>query len=933
MNSRSYTCIAQRCFSSNFYAILTKNQHLTLPLVFCGLVLYLSIQQNSIATETKKTSANANQQIPTVSEHSDQHRAVIKTVYELECLSKKRTQISVPFDCTVRVNYWNSALWLAFVADDSDVGYVEVPKRIFKTYPNLKPGTVMQIRGEVGREGAEIQDLKILEVLPVKVPPKVDPNEMKLGEHWCGRITLEGVIEEIKFESRVAELSLRNGDTTFIVTHVGDHEFLNTWNNYIGQNVVLSGTVMYKTDEFNRPTILLLLLSDWNQLEEQIDPSEVDNVSAVVSESSIRELNINRQASNEPSRIRGQIAGVIDKNHYLIEDQTDGLIVHTSSTTQDLVGCIVTLIVQPSENGEFVCKYLEGDGWGPLPPATTYLPTDITSAQDGERCALTGKLQGLRSFGNRRFLVLKNGENEFEVQFTASEEEMASLRIGLARSLTAEGILRLEKGQSPGTPFYIQLSSVDDLHVNSRWFRLKSGTAQVLFVLIGSVGFFCLLWLFGMGIRLRNSNFEKDLLRDRLVQSQKMDAVGRLAGGIAHDFNNLLMGISGSLDLLRQNEVMSTEERIQHVDSAQECAERARILIESLLSFSRQNKLEIAPANLNDAANSVVTLARSLLGPSIMLETDLQADLWTVDFDRVRIEQVLLNLCLNSRDALEGVENGRIAICTQNVYTSSNYEVWLSVEDNGKGMTQDLLKKVFDPFFTTKPVGKGNGLGLSMSYGIIEQHGGRIDAESTPGVGTRFELKFKRSMQPRANPKLIERAKVLEAKCSDFAESRKSATEQTLSDLECEIDTVEITQPRVDQPTQQDCLRILIVDDEPAVLAAGASILKCLGHKVETAVDGQQALHILQDDCEFDCVILDWAMPNLSGSETFIRMQNFIPSIPVVLCSGFMDNYIDSNEIIFEPVYLPKPYRISDMRDAIEEAISMKTSRWVKKRI
>ena len=377
---------------------------------------------------------------------------------------------------------------------------------------------------------------------------------------------------------------------------------------------------------------------------------------------------------------------------------------------------------------------------------------------------------------------------------------------------------------------------------------------------------------------------EQRRLEATLVQSQKMEAVGRLAGGVAHDFNNLLMGISGNLELVRNRPSATVAETSKLLDAAEDSADRAAQLVKHLLGFSRQTQLDLKPSNVNDAVERLIPLlARVFL--SANLKVDRDPDVWTTEFDETHFQQVLLNICLNARDALD--DEGKIRISTANVTTDDGDFVRVSVEDNGCGMSADIRSRIFEPFFTTKKSGEGTGLGLSMSYGIIEQHNGHIECSSTPDVGTRFNVYL-----PRKADQSLPEPVLLSMKSTELP-----TPGQTRSGL-----------------------RILLADDEQMVRSVGSMMLDNAGHNVECAEDGGAVLRILQEDPDFDVLILDLAMPVLSGQEVYQHVSTHFPKLPVIVCSGYLTHLDDfAHKAGKAPINrLAKPFKSDELLATID---------------
>ncbi len=352
-------------------------------------------------------------------------------------------------------------------------------------------------------------------------------------------------------------------------------------------------------------------------------------------------------------------------------------------------------------------------------------------------------------------------------------------------------------------------------------------------------------------------NFMRDITEQKnleasLQQAQKMEAIGTLAGGIAHDFNNLLLGIQGCNSLMMMDTDPSHPHH-DHLKSIEQCVKRATNLTRQLLGYARGGKYEVRPIDINQIIRTIADMF-GRTKKDIVIHTAYQDEVWTVDADRTQIEQVLLNLLVNSSQAMP--RGGSLYLKTENVNLSRPLTtqhnippgryVKLSVKDTGCGMDEAIRRRVFEPFFSTKQRGQGTGLGLASAYGIVRNHGGFIIVDSIKGLGATFTLFLpasqKQAIEDRPAPGLL------------F--------------------TGEGT--------------VLLVDDEEMMLAVGRKMLDKLGYRVLTANSGQKAIDMFsRHHRQIKLVILDMIMPGLSGSDTFDRLKEIDPSVKVLLSSGF----------------------------------------------
>ncbi len=379
-------------------------------------------------------------------------------------------------------------------------------------------------------------------------------------------------------------------------------------------------------------------------------------------------------------------------------------------------------------------------------------------------------------------------------------------------------------------------------------------------------------------------------LESQLIQSQKMEAVGRLAGGVAHDFNNLLSVITGYAELCRleHDEDGPLSEKIQEIINA---SDSAAMLTRQLLAFSRKQVLEFEILNLSKIVRSMKNMLRRLIGEHIRLETLLDADLDTIRADKSQVEQIIMNLLVNSRDAIN--EDGFISIETANVSAPPDYKldraeetrhwVMLKVSDNGEGIPAELTSKVFDPFFTTKEVGKGTGLGLSTVHGIVKQHGGTIKMESSLGEGTVFKIYFP-------------------------AEAGKAAPV-----------VVQTTKKRTGGGGET----IMVVEDEDVVRSVVSDILQSKGYKVIEVAESTKAEKTAMDyKGKIDLLITDVVMPGINGMEVAARISGRRPEMKVLLMSGYVDGKVDSDgPSVVKGHFIPKPFTVASLSLKVREVI------------
>jgi PAS domain S-box-containing protein len=382
----------------------------------------------------------------------------------------------------------------------------------------------------------------------------------------------------------------------------------------------------------------------------------------------------------------------------------------------------------------------------------------------------------------------------------------------------------------------------------------------------------------------------------KLRESQKMDAIGKLAGGIAHDFNNLILVVLANAEFAKHElEVGQTEART-HLEEIERAAQRAASLTRQLLAFSRREPLVARTVDLTILCRDLLSMLRRLISENISIEFTPGVGVPLVEGDPGQLEQVIMNLCVNARDEMP--DGGRMTIGTQSAIiggaedTASApflgkpglYAV-LTVTDTGQGMTSETKERLFEPFFTTKGAGKGTGLGLSTVYAIVQRHGGQIHVESRPGTGATFRTYF-----PGSNKSVAIRME--------------------------EKNEVEV-------PGGNEV--ILVVEDEPQVRHLAVQILERAGYQVLVAVDGLQGVaHVRGHGASVNLAVLDVVMPGLSGPETYTELLKHQPNLAVLFTSGYADTTRSASQIPAGRTLLRKPYERRDLlrhvRAALDEA-------------
>jgi len=399
--------------------------------------------------------------------------------------------------------------------------------------------------------------------------------------------------------------------------------------------------------------------------------------------------------------------------------------------------------------------------------------------------------------------------------------------------------------------------------------------------------------------RLQNEMFERERAEDALRHAQKMEAVGQLTGGIAHDFNNMLTGIIGSLDLMQRYIADGRAEEIgRFTEAAVSSANRAAALTHRLLAFSRRQSLDRKTLNVNELIHSLEDLIRRTKGDPIELTLRLADDVWPISTDVSQLENALLNLVINARDAMP--DGGELLIETANVYLDGNDittlepvkagdYLMLAVSDNGTGMTPSVRAKAFDPFFTTKPIGQGTGLGLSMIYGFAQQSGGHVSLDSLPNQGTCVRLYL-----PRLNLLEPERPVV---------ETLNAAPTATCGET------------------------VVVVEDDPAVRMLVLDLLKELGYLAHEAADASAALPLLESELRVDLLVTDVGLPGMNGRQLAEIARQHRPGLKVLFMTGYAQKAAERQGFLEDGMdMVAKPFSIEVLANKIREMINQTPS-------
>jgi signal transduction histidine kinase/CheY-like chemotaxis protein len=392
----------------------------------------------------------------------------------------------------------------------------------------------------------------------------------------------------------------------------------------------------------------------------------------------------------------------------------------------------------------------------------------------------------------------------------------------------------------------------------------------------------------------RETEMQLERSREQLFHSQKMEAVGQLTGGLAHDFNNLLTGISGSLELLKAR---IAQGRIGDLDryltAAQGATSRTAALTHRLLAFARRQTRDPKPISSNKLIAGMQELIQRTVGPAIKVETALAIGLWPTCCDPSQLDNAILNLCINARDAMPN--GGRLTIETTNTWLDDRgarerdmqpgQYVAICVTDTGTGMPPDVVARAFDPFFTTKPTGQGTGLGLSMIYGFAKQSGGEVQIYSEMGVGTTVRIYF-----PRHHGEAD--AEIAEVRLAEASRANAGET-------------------------------VLIVDDEPTVRMLVTEVLAELGYAAIEAADGASGLKVLQSNVRIDLLVSDIGLPGgMNGRQMVDAARATRPGLKALFITGYAENAAVGNGHLEAGMHvLTKPFAMETLASRIKSII------------
>jgi signal transduction histidine kinase/ActR/RegA family two-component response regulator len=844
---------------------------------------------------------------------------VLSSFAKVEQNYGRRDVESLPVDLEARVNYWDHRDGTIFVEDQHDASFVDAPRSVFRDHRTLPPGTGVRIIGDLITDGHYLRarEIEVLEQAGEPITPvRVRIDELTLGNRWSHRVETEGVVSEVLHMGHNWSAVLRSGPASFIV-HRYDAVTPQYWNDLIGRRVCVVGTLSCEIDENGLPVRYNFRLNEHDPQPQPVAAAEDRPATATGSPpvTPLAELSQRPADSTAVFQTKGLVTAVRPREGYLIESGRAKQFIQSGLASQFIQGHQLSVRVVTDEHGGWRAVSADVLAEQAVPPPLSIAPWRVATEGLPARGRFEGELVASASHGRQRFLTLRDGDIDFAVVLEAEDAAWQQLQLAGARRVRVEG-LAVEPPADPAEvhadarpDFVVEVSGAESIEVISRWWQFSPAVAICAMGVLATLSVagmicFAVLWL-----RVQRADRTNRRLSVELLHRQKMDALGRLAGGAAHDFNNLLVGIASNLELIERDRALTSSQTRQCLDSARRCTRQATRLVRSLLGFSRRAELELRPGNLNQTVEDAVLLAQTTLGPSISVTWHPDPRLPPCRFDHAQLEQVLLNLCFNARDAIGGGD-GNVNVRTE--YRGGNGQpvAVITFSDDGSGMDEETRSRIFEPFFTTKAVGEGTGLGLSQAYGIIEQHGGSIECQSQPDVGTVFTITLPIVGSTQALVAADDAATTQTQPAAHRHRGRVSS--DSGSAPAAGIDDV--------APSQWN---ILLIDDDDDVRRATRLVLETLGHHVSAVATGREAIARIRRGDLPDLVVLDLLMPELPGAETFCQIKAACPELPVIVCSGLMSEVERMPELCDRTpeACLAKPFELADLRSTIDRVM------------
>ncbi|UCD46557.1 MAG: PAS domain S-box protein [Deltaproteobacteria bacterium] len=515
--------------------------------------------------------------------------------------------------------------------------------------------------------------------------------------------------------------------------------------------------------------------------------------------------------------------------------------------------------------------------------------TDITQRKDAEEALRTEKDFSSRILAVANVLIVVMDREGRILLFNRKCEEVTGWRESEVRGKHLWDLLLPERAVAPIREAFSQLDEKDLFPFYENPWHTRDGRERNIrwnnSVTRNERGE--VVWVIGTGLDVT----EQRQLEEQLRHIQKMDAVGTLAGGIAHDFNNIIQAIMGYTSVLKAR-IGDSADGAEEIEAIERAGLRASELTTQLLGFARGGKYEVRPVDLNQVVEKVVSMIRHTFDRSIEIRTEMDDALSAVEGDAGQLEQTVLNLCINARDAMP--KGGLLMLRTCHETVSGEEEggpegaprgtyAALALSDTGVGIPPENIPRIFEPFFSTKETGKGSGMGLAMAYGIVKNHGGFLDVRSVPGKGTTFRVLLPISSKEVLPPPA----------------------------------------PAPDEPAVGGMETILFIDDEESLRMLAVEMLGRLGYKVLTAGNGLEAVKTFEERRgEIAVVILDMIMPGMGGEETFHRLKEIDPTVRILISSGYaVEGRPQSLLSAGAAGFLQKPYRVGTLAATMRRII------------
>jgi signal transduction histidine kinase/CheY-like chemotaxis protein len=813
-------------------------------------------------------------------------------------LSAEQANLHYPVRVQGVITYSDPVKYLAFVQDSSGGVYLDLQDE----GPKIRSGELVEIRGR-SASGifAPIIEQPVVNKLGIAVMPS--PRRATLQELFSGALDsqwleLEGVVRTADLEGSNAAIMIAasGGQFTAIIPHRSPDQLESLVDSLVSVRGVCAGLYNQKDQLIGTQ----LYVPDWTNLS-VLKPAPSDPFALPLRQvSKLLEFAPARGTSHRV-RVRGTVTLARPGHLLFIRDETAGLYVTTRQDT----------LLQPGDRVE-VAGFPESGGYTPAlgnsifrkidagpPPVPAKATSDgfASGAYDAELIEIEGLLLGKSPNAGQRVFAMQSNFRSYNAILPLDKKDAALDRIPDGSRLRLTGVCSVQADEFRRPAAYrLLLRSAADVEVLSRpaWWKLEYTLAIAGLLLVSVLASLGWVLVLNRRVRAQTGIIRERLEREaalvtQLQQSQKMEAIGSLAGGVAHDFNNILTAILGYTEMVLARLKPGDAIR-EDLDAVHKAGEKAASLTRQLLAFSRRQLMQPKVLDLNSIVRELDKMLRRLIGEDVELSTHLAPDLGCVKVDPSQIEQVIMNLVVNARDAMP--KGGKLRIATANAEWDPTRGsvlpeperkpfVMLSVSDDGCGIARELVDHIFEPFFTTKTKGNGTGLGLATVYGIVKQSGGDITVHSELGRGTTFKIYL-----PRV--------------AGDLA---LEATSQ------CD-------------PPQRGSEGILLVEDDQGVRDLARRVLEGSGYNVLAACDGMEAIQVCDRTPGIRLLLTDVVMPKMSGRELVERLTAAHPDIKTLYISGYTDDTTVRHGVLENDIpLLQKPFSPETLVRAVREVL------------